>query len=293
MAPTPTQPGQWFHDTALQPSPSKEYCIYRKRAAVKIELTRPANRNALTSSMVDELKALYDRLARDASVFRIYLTGQGKVFCAGMDLGASGSATSANEQQHISGLEKFQGLLRAIEKAPQVTVALINGPCYGGGNGLAFANDIRVSTREATFNLTEVRLGLSPCAISPVLAREWGVPLLRSAMLTATPVTAARLHVTGAIFALADDNEQLQGQASLRLEDALEACAPGASAVCKELAEVAWSSPGGAAQNEVVRRRYLEMMGPSREARFGIGQFRQGVRKVDWMEMDGGKDSKL
>jgi len=260
---------------------------------VKIELTRPENRNALTSSMVEELKSLYERIARDESIFRIYLTGKGKAFCAGMDLGASGSATSANEKQHIYALEKFQSLLHAIAGAPQVTIALINGPCYGGGNGLAFANDIRVSTREATFNLTEVRLGLSPCAISPILAREWGIPLFRSAMLIGMPVTAAKLHGTGAIYALAEDDERLQGQVFQKLEDTLQACAPRASAVSKELAEVAWSNPAGATQNELVTRRYLEMMRPSREAKFGIDQFRKGIRKVDWTSLYKGGDSRL
>lgn len=294
MAPSaPAKPVAWLPDTKLQPTPSKEYVVYRHRASVKIELTRPNNRNALTASMVDELQALYERLAQDASVFRIYLTGQGKVFCAGMDLGASGSATSADEKQHTAGLRKFQSLLRAIEGAPQVTVALINGPCYGGGNGLAFANDIRLSTRGATFNLTEARLGISPCAISPVVAREWGVPLFRSATLTAAPLPASRLHASGAIYALAADNAELQGALCAEIETTLSACAPGASAVCKELAAVAWRSPGGEEQDETVTRRYMEMMAPSKEAKFGIEQFRKGVRTVDWTKLGEGSGSKL
>jgi hydroxymethylglutaryl-CoA lyase len=140
--------------------------------------------------MVQELKDLYKRIAKDKSIFRIYLTGQGRVFSAGMDLSARGNATSNDEETHLAQMNAFRALLSAIEDAPQVTIAIINGSCYGGGNGLAFANDVRICTREATFNLTEVRLGLAPCAISPVLAREWGIPLFRSAMLTGRPVPA-------------------------------------------------------------------------------------------------------
>ncbi|CAI4211996.1 unnamed protein product [Parascedosporium putredinis] len=257
MAPsTPAKPVAWLPDTKLQPTPSKEYAVYRHRASIKIELTRPNNRNALTAPMVDELQALYERLAQDASVFRIYLTGQGKVFCAGMDLGASGSATSADEKQHTAGLRKFQSLLRAIEGAPQP--------------GWAF-----------------------PLRHLPVVAREWGVPLFRSATLTAAPLPASRLHASGAIYALAADNAELQGALCAELETTLSACAPGASAVCKELAAVAWRSPGGEEQDETVTRRYMEMMAPSKEAKFGIEQFRKGVRTVDWTKLGEGNGSKL
>lgn len=278
--------GDWVSDVALQPSPSKEYHVYRSQAAVRIELSRPENSNVLTASMVEELKNLYRRIAQDPTVFRIYLTGQGRVFCAGMNLGASGLATSADEGKHLAQLKNFRDLLTAIERAPQVTVALINGPCYGGGNGLAFVNDIRISTRDTTFNLTEVRLGLSPCAISPYLAREWGIALFRSAMLTGRPVTAAQLHGSGALYAITDNNMTLQNQALHDLETTLRMCASRASTVCKELVEVAWSSPGGPAQDDLIKRRYLEMMAPSREAKYGIEQFRKGVRMVNWASME-------
>ncbi|KAH7139751.1 ClpP/crotonase-like domain-containing protein [Dactylonectria estremocensis] len=292
----PTQELNWEPDTALQPVASKELRVCRAREAVKIELTRPENRNALTTSITKELGNLYRQVAQDTSVSRIYLTGQGPVFCAGMHLGASESTANFTQDKHLAELEEFSGLLSAIENAPQVTIALINGPCYGGGNGLAFANDIRISTRDATFNLTEVRIGLSPCAISPCLAREWGIPLFRSAMLTGRPVTTAQLHGLGAIYDIADDNEQLQGRLLHELESTLRLCAPRASAVCKELAKAAWSSPGGPAQDELIKSRYVEMMAPSDEARYGIGRFRKGFRKVDWAIMEkgtGNRDSHL
>ncbi|KAH7120487.1 ClpP/crotonase-like domain-containing protein [Dactylonectria macrodidyma] len=292
----PTQELDWKPDTALQPVASKELRVHRAREAVKIELTRPENRNALTTSITRELGNLYRRVAQDTSVSRIYLTGQGPVFCAGMSLSAPEQTAKSDQNQHLAELEEFRGLLSAIENAPQVTIALINGPCYGGGNGLAFANDIRISTRDATFNLTEVRIGLSPCAISPCLAREWGIPLFRSAMLTGRPVTAAQLYGLGAIYGIADDNEQLQGGSLHDLESTLRLCAPRASAVCKELAKAAWSSPGSLAQDELVKNRYLDMMAPSDEARHGIGRFRKGFRKVDWASMGkgaGNKDSHL
>ncbi|KAH7368445.1 ClpP/crotonase-like domain-containing protein [Plectosphaerella cucumerina] len=277
-----TKTQEWQRDTVLQDSPSPEYRISRRGPVVKIELTRPKSRNSLTSDLVSGLKDAYTRIARDSSIFRIYLTGQGRVFCAGMNLSPSNSTPPPGEDTHRAQLAEFRGLLQAIEDAPQVTVALINGPCYGGGNGLAFANDIRISVRDATFNLTEVKLGLAPCAISPVLAREWGLALCRSAMLTARPVTAEELRAVGAIYALADDGKHLQGDAMEELEKRLRASAPGASTVCKELIHVAWTDPGGKEQDEVVAKRYVEMMTPSKEARHGIQQFKKGVREVDW-----------
>lgn len=272
----------WQPDTVLQPTPSADFIISRRGPAVRIEITRPKSRNSLTSSLVAGLRDAYARIARDPSIFRVHLTGQGAVFCAGMNLSPPPPGDAAREDAHRAHLAEFRGLLRAIEDAPQVTVALINGPCYGGGNGLAFANDIRVAVRGATFSLTEAKLGLAPCAISPVLAREWGLALCRSAMLTARPVTAEELRAAGAIYALADDAGSLHGDVMEELEKRLGTCAPKASTVCKELVKVAWTSPGGKEQDEVVERRYVEMMAPSKEARHGIQQFKKGVREVDW-----------
>ncbi|KAH6675393.1 ClpP/crotonase-like domain-containing protein [Plectosphaerella plurivora] len=273
---------EWHRDASLQPTPSPEFLIARRGPVVKIELTRPKSRNSLTSDLVSGLKDAYSRIARDPSIFRIYLTGQGSVFCAGMNLAPPKAGSPSNEEANRAQLADFKGLLQAIENAPQVTVALINGPCYGGGNGLAFANDIRVSVRDATFNLTEVKLGLAPCAISPVLAREWGLALCRTAMLTARPVAAKELRAIGAIYALANDVDHLQGEVKEELEKRLRASAPGASSVCKELVKVAWTSPGGKEQDEVVARSFVDMMTPSKEARHGIQQFKKGVREVDW-----------
>lgn len=272
----------WHLDTKLLPDHSQDFRILRRKNAVKIELARPEARNSLTATLVSGLRDAYDTIARDPSIFRVYLTGQGRVFCAGMNLSPTASPSSSD---HLAQLRAFRDLLAAIERSPQVTIALINGPCYGGGNGLAFANDIRVCVRSATFLLTEARLGLAPCAISPVLAREWGLALTRSAMLTARPVTAQQLQSAGAVFAVADDVEKMNTSLLDELEAMLGACAPGASTVCKELVRVAWTDPGAARQDEVVEERYLEMMKPSAEARHGMEQFRQGVREVDWSKL--------
>lgn len=279
----------WTLDDSLLP----DLRVYKKGASIKIELSRPDRRNALTGSMVESLRALYEQLATDVSIHRIFLTAQGKVFCAGMDLSTSGKATVTDEQGHASQLAATQALFCAIDNAPQTTIALINGPCYGGGNGLAFVNDIRIAVQSATFNLTEVRLGLSPCAISPYLLREWGIAFTRAAMLTARPVTAADLHRIGALYSIASDQEQLQGEVLEGLDTTLQACAPAASNVCKELVKVAWSHPGGPQQEKVVRQRFMEMMAPSREAKYGIGQFRKGVKSVDWTKIGQKNDSKL
>lgn len=279
---------EWTRDTSLT---SADFSLSRRGAAAKIELTRPEKRNTLTSSMVNNLRKVYELFAHDNSVSRIYLTGRGSVFCAGMDLSASGKATAADREAHESQLAQTLALFHAIENCPKTTVALINGPCYGGGNGLAFVHDIRVATSNSTFNLTEVRLGLAPCAISTSILREWGIAFCRAAMLTGRPVTAADLYRIGAIYSLADSQAVLHGDLLDSLDETLRGCAPGASAACKELAYVAWSDAGGKYQAETIKRRFLEMMTPSKEAKYGISQFRKGVKTVDWSQL--GAASKL
>jgi hydroxymethylglutaryl-CoA lyase len=90
-------------------------------------------------------------------------------------------------------------LFESISNSPKTTIALVNGPCYGGGNGVAFACDIRIVVESATFTLSEVRRGLSPATISRYIVREWGTGLAWEAMVTGRGVKPAELRAFGAV----------------------------------------------------------------------------------------------
>ncbi len=140
------------------------------------------NRNALSRQLVGELLAGLDRAEADDSVKVVLIRAEGSTFCSGADL------SEARED----GMEKAAGVLvdlqRRIATFGKPVVTRVHGNVRAGGIGIVAASDIAVSAKDATYAFTEVRLGLTPAAISlSVLPRM-------------TDRSAALTFLTGEVF---------------------------------------------------------------------------------------------
>ena len=253
--------------------------VERAGSALKITLTRSHKGNSMTSTMLERLTKIYRNSAKDRSIFHIVLTAEGKFFCTGMDLGSDTDRTSRTAER--SYYDSVRDLFSAIDDSPQTTIALVDGPCFGGGVGLTFACDIRLTTQKARWTLSEVKLGLSPAIISIYLAREWGSSFFREAMLSGREVSAAELKSIGAIHHLLDDSKTLDQHLEKYL-DQLDRCAPESAAKCKELVRLAWKNPGGIKQDDFIEKTFENMMIPGSEGDFGIKQFQRKIKRIDW-----------
>lgn len=263
------------------PSQTPDLIIQKSNASIKITLNRPTNGNALTTPMIHALTAFFTTAATDPTISRIVLASTGRFFCTGMDLSAS-SPVASTAQASAAQFDRLTRLFHAIASAPQVTIAAVNGPAFGGGVGLAFACDIRIGATDAAFTLSEVKLGLAPATILPYVVREWGVPVAREAMLSARTVSINELERRG-VVAKVVEKERLDEEVEAYLVG-LKRAAPRASALCKELI----GAQGTEGQGERIRRGFGEMMTGS-EAEFGLREF-QARRAVDWdrwVEMSG------
>lgn len=164
--------------------PGEEHVHYGVSAGVAtITLASPANRNALSQALMSELSAHLGAAQADPKVRVIVLAHTGPVFCSGMDL-AEARGVGASEM----GVRAFPTILQALWDSPKPVVARIAGAARAGGVGLIAACDIAVSTQEATFAFTEVRLGLIPAVISVTV-----LPRL-------LPRAAQELFLTGTVF---------------------------------------------------------------------------------------------
>lgn len=258
-----------------------DYLVHRSGSAVRITLSRPKNGNALTTNMVDGITSLFNDLANDKNVFHILLKAEGKFFCTGMDLSSGGTTASNDPQKKATYYKKVEGLYAAIDHAPQTTIAVVDGPCYGGGVGLAFICDIRLISSKAKFTMTEIRLGLSPAIISRYMVREWGIPFAREAMLTGREVKPDELHRIGAVHGLAENEQELSVMTTTFLDN-LKKCAPRSAAVSKQLVRLGWTDPTGPEQQHYVKETFKNMMQPGSEGEFGTDQFRKKIKNVDW-----------
>ena len=141
--------------------------IERDQDVARVTLNRPELNNALNKALIEELRAAFESIAADRSIATLVLAGEGKSLCAGADISAMCEAGSYSRDENIKDALPLVRMLSALDRMPQTTVARVQGPIYGGGVGVVAACDIAIGSAEATFCLSEVRLGIVPGMISP------------------------------------------------------------------------------------------------------------------------------
>ena len=173
-----------------------------------VRLARPGSLNAMTVPMVEALRAELERLDADPECRVIVLTGEGRGFCAGLDLKAvlpeGGEAKGAVAWMRLQ--EAFAGLILAVRRVRQPVIAAVNGIAVGAGLGLALAADIRGAAADARFPIGAVRIGITAgeCGISYHLPRLVGAGRAFEIMLTGRPVEAEEALRIGLVTQLAD-----------------------------------------------------------------------------------------
>jgi enoyl-CoA hydratase/carnithine racemase len=125
-----------------------------------ITLDSPHNRNALSRQLVTELFDRLEAADRDDAAKVVVIRSSGRVFCSGADL------SEASTQGMEEGARQIVRLQRLIATMGKPVVAEVAGPVRAGGIGIVAASDIAIAAEEATFALTEVKLGLAAAIIS-------------------------------------------------------------------------------------------------------------------------------
>jgi enoyl-CoA hydratase len=176
-----------------------------------LTLARPERLNALTDDMVTDLGRLLDDLAKDSQMRVLILTGEGRGFCAGFDLGL---ATTAPDQDKLGEAaawtirqESFAGLVTKLRALRVPVIAAVNGLANGAGLGLALAAEIRYAASSARFNAAFVNVGMSACdiGVSWLLPRCVGLSNSFEIMLTGRMVDAAEALRIGLVSATVPD----------------------------------------------------------------------------------------
>ena len=179
----------------------------------RITLNRPDRLNAMTAQLVSELHAALDAVAVDPGCRVVILTGAGRGFCAGLDLGGYGRPSTAHRPGRVeSGFAtqtEIAALVPRLRDLPQPVIAAVNGPAAGGGLALTLASDVRIAAASARFNVAFVRLGLSGCdiGVSWLLPRLIGASKAFELMLTGRIIDADEADRIGLVLrSVADDH---------------------------------------------------------------------------------------
>ena len=160
----------------------------------RITMNRPDKLNAMTVALVQGLHDALDAVTADRSVRVVVLTGQGRGFCAGLDLNGFGQLPGHEGRGAIQNgfavQQQIAALIPHLRRVTKPIIAAVNGPAAGGGFALVMGSDVRIAAASAKFNAAFVRIGLSACDIGT----SWLLPRL---------VGAGRAHelmLTGRIF---------------------------------------------------------------------------------------------
>lgn len=209
---------------------------------VKLTLNRPEKLNAMNHALVAGLHDALDRLAEDRSCRVIVLTGAGRGFCAGLDLGEGATPPAAaglgRAQAGMTVQKLIAGLVPRMRSVPQPIIAAVNGAASGGGLALALASDVRIGAESARFNVAFVRVGLSGCdiGVSWLLPRLVGASRAFELLLTGRLIDAREADRIGLVTRVVPDDEVVES--ALETADLIVGNSPFGIRMTKE---VMWS----------------------------------------------------
>jgi enoyl-CoA hydratase len=181
------------------------------RGIAVLRFERPARLNALSDAIVADLHRLLDGLAHDADLRVLVVTGSGRGFCAGFDLGEAAAApdedTVGRAAAWTARQEAFAGLVLKLRALRAPVIAAVNGLANGGGLALALAAEIRYAAQSARFNAAFVKVGMTGCdmGVSWLLPRCVGLSRSFEILMTGRLVDAAEAERIGLVTATVPD----------------------------------------------------------------------------------------
>jgi enoyl-CoA hydratase/carnithine racemase len=224
-----------------------------------LSLNRPEKRNALNGELCTALVEAIERAGRSPGIGAILLTGNGKSFCAGMDLEEMGSAT----QDTLSTLH--EQLFTIGSRLTLPLVAGVNGAALGGGMGLVANCHIVVASERATFGLTEIRLGLWPFLVYRALTAAVGERRTLELSLTGRTFGAEAARETGLIHEISAQPEARAAELAAALAAASPTAIRAGLRFVREVRGKNWQHAGEIARQ--IRNRV-----------FASADFQEGVR---------------
>ncbi len=159
---------------------------------MRVVLDRPRKRNALTRELIRQLQVQVERAANEESVRLLVLAANGSAFCAGMDLAEMQDRASQPDAQELwrEDTQAYRDLLVSLVTIPKPTLAIVQGPAFAGGMGLAMACDLVLATEAAAFGLPEPKRGITAAVVAPLVCYRAGLSTASYLLLSGKNLTA-------------------------------------------------------------------------------------------------------
>ncbi|WP_349360921.1 2-(1,2-epoxy-1,2-dihydrophenyl)acetyl-CoA isomerase PaaG [Stappia sp.] len=179
----------------------------REGGVLIVTLNRPDKLNSFNEAMHAELRAALDIAENDPDVRALLLTGAGRGFCAGQDLGDRVFSDDAGPPDLTRTIEaNYNPLIRRMKALPKPIVCAVNGVAAGAGANIALACDIVLAAKSAKFIQAFAKIGLVPDSGGTwTLPQLVGLARAKALALLATPVPAEQAESWGMIWKAVDD----------------------------------------------------------------------------------------
>ncbi|WGH78348.1 enoyl-CoA hydratase-related protein [Jannaschia ovalis] len=174
-----------------------------REGVATLTLNRPDKMNALNTQMRAEI--LHAVRESEGSARVLVMTGEGRAFCSGQDLGDRANVGNLNLERTLR--DEYEPMLRAIFDCAIPTISAVNGPAAGAGANLALAADVVIAAESAVFLQAFTRIGLIPDAGGTYwLPRQMGTAKAMGAALFAEPIKAQQASDWGMIWEAVPDD---------------------------------------------------------------------------------------
>ncbi len=189
--------------------------LEKSNAIANLTLNRPDRLNSFNAQMHEELQTALDDIATDGETRCLMITGEGRGFCAGQDLGDRAVTADGQAPDLGMSVEKFYNpLIRRITNLKMPVVCALNGVAAGAGASLVMACDIVIAARSASFILSFAKVGLVPDSGSSWhFTRALGLPRAKALAMLGNKLKAEQAEQWGLIYQVVND-ENLMGEAN-------------------------------------------------------------------------------
>jgi methylglutaconyl-CoA hydratase len=250
------------------------------RGVATLTLNRPELHNAFDPEMGAQMVTVLKQLEANPKVRAVVLMGQGKSFCAGADIEHMKSSAKFTQEQNRKAAYQTAQMYQTLYALKKPTIARVHGAVRGGGVGLVAACDIAIGSRDATFRLTEVRLGIVPAMISPYVVAAIGERYARRYFISGEEFDSAEAYRIGLLHDLVEF-EQLNPRIGRILAD-LYCGGPRAIVAAKEqIRRVAHAGISDALVEDTANT--IAAIRATAEAQEGLSAFLE-KRKAAWIE---------
>ncbi len=179
--------------------------VERTEEFTKITLNRAEKRNALSMVLLEQICTAIQETENTPGQRAILITGNGPVFCAGMDLEEAADLKNLDPLTHL-----IAKTLTAIHTSSLITVAAVNGTAVAGGAGIMSACDFVIASENTKIGYPEIQRDLVPAQVSTLLVRQVSWRIVRELLLFGELIDAKRALEIGLINKIVPSEELVQ-----------------------------------------------------------------------------------